>query len=98
MLKLSVGFNRKTGEANYGSRGASVSLDLELESGLVEQPDQLRERIRYLFGLAKASVEEEPHSRQAGPNGTQTNANGNGHANGRRRGGTRRSPGPPSSR
>ena len=34
-LKLNVGLSRKVGEANYGSRGASVNLELELESGLV---------------------------------------------------------------
>ena len=58
MLKLNVGFNRKSGEANYGSRGASVNLELELDSGLAADPERLKERIRFLFGLAKASVEE----------------------------------------
>ena len=49
MLKLNVGFNRKIGEANYGSRGASVNLELELDSGLVGDADRLKERIRQLF-------------------------------------------------
>ena len=53
MLKLNVGFNRKTGEANYGSRGAAVNLELELESSLVGDPDRLKERIRQLFAMAK---------------------------------------------
>ena len=43
MLKLNVGLSRKIGEANYGSRGASVNLEVELESGLVTQPEQLQE-------------------------------------------------------
>jgi hypothetical protein len=90
MLKLNIGFNRKVGEANYGSRGASVNLELECDSGLASDPDRLKERIRYLFGLAKASVEEELNSQQSGPNGTQTETNGNGHAIGRRRDGTRK--------
>ena len=59
MLKLNVGFNRKIGEANYGSRGASVNLELELDSGLVGDPERLQQRIRQLFDLAKASVNEE---------------------------------------
>jgi len=59
MLKLNVGLSRKVGEANYGSRGASVNLEVELETGLVSQPDQLNERIRRLFGMARAAVEEE---------------------------------------
>ena len=59
MLKLNVGFSRKVGEANYGSRGASVNLELEVESGLAHEPDSLRERVRQLFRMARASVEEE---------------------------------------
>lgn len=59
MLKLNVGFTKKVGEANYGSRGAAVNLELELDSGLVGDTDRLKERIRQLFGLAKASVDDE---------------------------------------
>ena len=39
-LKLNIGFSRKVGERDYGSRGASANLELELESGLVEAPDR----------------------------------------------------------
>ncbi|MBA4015745.1 MAG: hypothetical protein C0483_01010 [Pirellula sp.] len=35
----------KVGEANYGSRDASVNLELELDSSLVGAPDRLKERI-----------------------------------------------------
>ena len=59
MLKLNVGFNRKTGEPNYGSRGASVHLELELDSSLVGDAERLKDRIRQLFLMAKASVDEE---------------------------------------
>jgi hypothetical protein len=79
MLKLNVGFTKKVGEANYGSRGASVNLDLELDSGLVGDPDRLKERIRQLFAMAKASVDEELAGQS--PKGTATNGhepNGNG--------------------
>ena len=34
MLKLNAGFSRKVGEPNYGSRGASVNVELEGESNL----------------------------------------------------------------
>lgn len=57
MLKLNIGFNRKVGEANYGSRGASVNLEIEVESGVVREPDKLQAKINYLFDLAKASVD-----------------------------------------
>jgi hypothetical protein len=89
MLKLNIGFNRKVGEPNYGSRGASVNLEIEVESGLVREPDKLQAKIDYLFGLAKKSVgaqlagngQTEPAHTASTPshngNGTQ---NGNGHA------------------
>ncbi len=34
MIKLNAGFSRKVGEPNYGSRGASVNVELELESDI----------------------------------------------------------------
>lgn len=58
-MKLNVGLSRKVGEPNYGSRGASVNLELELDNSLVEQPERLRDRIRQLYQMAKASVDEE---------------------------------------
>jgi len=88
-LKINVGLNRKIGEANYGSRGACVNFEVEVEPTLVEKPDQLRERVRYLFQLAKTSVEEELNghgTRDAASlghngngNGSAQNTNGNGH-------------------
>lgn len=88
MLKLNVGFNRKTGEANFGSRGAAVNLELELDSSLVGEPERLKERVRYLFGLAKASVDEELAGQSPGLQADQPQSNGNGH--GHRRDGTRK--------
>ena len=59
MIKLNAGFSRKVGEANYSSRGASVNLELELESSLVSEPDKMQEKIRALFILARKAVDEE---------------------------------------
>jgi hypothetical protein len=67
-LKLNVGLNRKLGEPNYGSRGASVNLELELDSGLIEEPARLKERIRQLYGLVRTALAEELNG-----------GNGNGH-------------------
>ena len=58
-LKLNIGLSKKVGEANYGSRGASVNLELELDSAIVGEPDRLQERIRQMFHLAKQSIDEE---------------------------------------
>ena len=59
MLKVNACFSQKVGQPDFGSRGATVSLEVELESGLVNQPDHLHERIRQLFRLAREAVEEE---------------------------------------
>jgi hypothetical protein len=64
-MKLNVGASKKVGEANYGSRGASVNIEMELDSGLVAEPNKFREKIRQLFTLVRSSLAEE--------------LNGNGH-------------------
>jgi hypothetical protein len=84
MLKLNVGFNRKSGEANYGSRGASVNLELELDSSLASDPERLKDRIRQLFVLAKASVDEElAGNAQANQHAANGNDNGQRPGSGR---------------
>ena len=86
MLKLNVGFNRKVGEANYGSRGACVNLEIEVESGLVREPDKLQAKIGYLFELAKASVESQLNGgntpQQPQPAAKSNGSGGNNGANG----------------
>ncbi len=67
-MTLTVGLARKIGEANYGSRGASANLELELDSSLASEPNRLQDRIRQLFDLVRSSVEQE--------------LNGTGYANG----------------
>ena len=93
-VKLNIGLSRKVGEANYGSRGASINLEVELDNGMLNDPGQLRERVHDLYVLARESVDEElqrPADASPGEpsyaNGNgraQTNgvANGNGHSNG----------------
>ncbi len=59
MIKLNCGVSRKVGEPNYGSRGASMNLELELESSAAQDTKLLHEKIRRLFALARSSVDEE---------------------------------------
>jgi hypothetical protein len=66
-LKLNVGASKKVGEANYGSRGASVNVELELDSNLISDPAKMKEKIRQLFVLVRTSLAEELNA-------------GNGHA------------------
>ena len=58
-LNLNVGLSKKMGEPNYGSRGASVNLELEVDTMLVNRPAELQDRIRQLFLLAQDSIEEQ---------------------------------------
>ncbi len=83
MLKLNAGFSRKVGEPNYGSRGASVNVELELESGLIGDPDALMGRVKQLFALAKQSVDAELNNGGPPPeNGRQGYRNQSGQPNG----------------
>jgi hypothetical protein len=58
-LRLNVGATRKVTDHNYGSRGASVHLDVELDSGLATDTEKLQERIRQLFTMVHQSLDQE---------------------------------------
>ena len=93
-VKLNIGLSRKVGEASFGSRGASINLEVELDNGVLNDPGQLRDRVQDLYGLARQSVDEElQRAAEAGPsepshtNGNEHGrightANGSGHKNG----------------
>ena len=81
MLKLNAGFSRKVGEANYGSRGASVNVELEVESNLVNDPDALVSRIRSLFDLARKSVDDELNGGSNGQTNGSQGHRSSGHRN-----------------
>ncbi len=64
MIRLNVGFSRKVGEPDFGSRGASVNLDIELADAAIDAPQELQASIRRLYALAREAVAEElQHSR-----------------------------------
>jgi hypothetical protein len=64
-LKLNIAMSRKVGQPNYGSRGATVGLEMEVDSSLANEPQQLHERITRMFQLAKQSIDAELGSRSA---------------------------------
>ena len=47
-LRLNIGLNKKVGEPNYSSRGASVNLEVEVDSSLVTEPARFQEKVRQL--------------------------------------------------
>ena len=79
-IKLNIGLSRKVGEVNYGSRGASINLEVELDNGVLNDPAQLRDRVSDLYMLARQSVDEElQRPADAGPS-EPSHVNRNGHA------------------
>jgi len=58
-IKLNVGFSRKVGEPNYGSRGASVNLEVELERSAIEDTERFRSEVEGVFERAREAVEQE---------------------------------------
>jgi len=88
-LKLNIGSSKKIGLPDYGSKGASINLELELDSSLVNAPQQLQTHIRSLFQQARDGVEAELFGREptAGNSRNGSTSNGNGQhrqSNGRR--------------
>ncbi|OAI40705.1 hypothetical protein AYO40_04425 [Planctomycetaceae bacterium SCGC AG-212-D15] len=78
-LKLNVGASKKVGESNFGSKGASVHLEVEFDSSLVSEPAKLQEKIRQLFGLVRSSLNEELNGQATTKNSSPANGNGNGN-------------------
>ena len=56
MIRLNVGLSRKVGQANFGSKGGSVNLEVEVAD---LDHTKLRDAIHKLFTLAKQSLEDE---------------------------------------
>ena len=58
-LTLNVGASRKITDGNFGSRGASLHLELDLDYTLLMDPAHLQERIRQLYGVIRQALLEE---------------------------------------
>ena len=58
-VKINIGIYRKVGEANFGSRGASINLEAELDASIVSDQHRFKERVRCLYAMARRSVNEE---------------------------------------
>ena len=64
-MKLNVGLNQKRGEPNYGSRGASFQVEVEIDSSVAIDPRRLRERARALYAIARKAIDEELDGEEA---------------------------------
>ena len=59
MIKLHVSACKKITDGNYGSRGGTVGIEIEVDSSLVGDSAKLQAHIRHLFELARKSLTEE---------------------------------------
>jgi hypothetical protein len=92
-LKLNVGLSRKVTDNNYGSRGANVNVEMELDSSVITEPTKFQERIRQLFGMVRSSLATELNGggHDAEKNTPAPSPNQAGGSGGSRNGGSRSS-------
>ncbi len=69
MLRLNVGTNRKIGQPDFGSAGASCNLELELDTGLFQDLDGLQQVVRRAYAACNQAVNDEL-ARLVGAQGT----------------------------
>lgn len=78
-IRLNVGLTKKVGQENYGSKGASVNLELELDGALVQEPAKLKEKIGQMFAMCRSSLNDELNGGNGNgraPAAPRTNGNG----------------------
>ena len=59
MLRLNVGTNRKIGQPDYGSAGASCNLELELDTGLFQDLEGLQQVVQRAYAACNQAVNDE---------------------------------------
>lgn len=78
-LKLNIGSSKKIGLPNYSSKGASINLELELDTSLASEPEELQERIKSLFQQAREAVDTELFPRDEAGSPPQNGQSTHGH-------------------
>jgi len=105
-MTLRVGLNRKLGQPEFGSLGASCDVELELDGTLLfHDPDALQIKIRAAYEACERAISEElarqtrhettPSAQRSGSSNGHGEARGNGHANGAPRNGSAKNGGGP---
>ncbi len=78
MLKLNVGTNRKIGQPDYGSAGASCNLEVELDTALFHDLDGLHHVIQRAYAACNQAVNDEL-ARLSASTGPSSGSNGHQH-------------------
>jgi hypothetical protein len=87
-ITLSVGLSQKVGLPDYGSRGASCHVEVELCHDVLDQDAAaFHEKVRSVFANCRQAVQEElaRNQSQESPAALPSNGNGSHHANGHTR-------------
>src|SRR4051812_27525615 len=67
-VKVTVGVSRKVGQADYGSAGASCTIELEVDGHLFEADlDGFQERLKAAYVAAQQSVQDQLQRHQGPP-------------------------------
>mgnify|MGYP001563117379 CR=1 FL=1 len=60
MIKtVTVGLQQKIGQPNFGSVGASCSIEVQLDSDEADAPEVIAARIKHAFDRCRQSIDEE---------------------------------------
>jgi hypothetical protein len=58
-VTINVGFSRKVGEPNFGSRGASLHLEVELDRTTFDDIERFQSEVEHVFERARQAVDQE---------------------------------------
>jgi hypothetical protein len=58
-LKVCVGLSRKIGQPDFGSLGASCSVEAEVENSVLDREPEFSRRVRELYATCAQAVDEE---------------------------------------
>lgn len=80
-VKLSVGLQKKVGQPDYGSLGASCHVEFEIDRGLIEHDlDGFHQKVRGAFVACQQAVNDQLTRQQSEQTAAHDNGhNGNGH-------------------
>jgi len=87
-IKLSVGLQKKIGQPDYGSLGASCHVEFEIDSILLDGDlNGFHQKVHDAFAACQQAVNDQLSQQQSGQphshgNGQSQATNGNGHTNG----------------
>ena len=56
-VKINVGYCQKIGLPNYGSEGAHCNLELEMDSGLLNNTEVFQRRVQEVYAACRVAVE-----------------------------------------